>query len=241
MTTSASPPEPKPERSHSATRSVLKTIGLLLAMVAISVASAFGVFYWQVQKYQQSAIDELEALRVEQQELTRKIALVEQAAAEAKLLFDENGDLVTLETKLKEIDNLKLALKKAQEENQTQLKKLEDSVVKKVTEQGKETAQAVSQELRWKNILVKAQGEVLLTQVHWAEGNQGLAKDELEVASKTLKQALEEAPDSVKPGIEELVDEAEQAKTALILEQPSARDALNLLWHHVSELLTTSQ
>jgi hypothetical protein len=142
-----------------------------------------------------------------------------------------------LDARLKEIDTLKLEVKKTQDDMDAKMKAVEQSVVDQVAKQSKETAQALSTELRWKSLLIKAQGEILLAQVNWAEGNRGLAKDELSYATRTLQDASNAAVDSAKTQIKQVADQAEQTKSALILEQSSARDGLNLLWHKVSDLL----
>lgn len=234
-------PEPQPDEPRRGTSPLARWIGALVLVAVISAGTAYGVFEWRIRREQQDTAAQVAALSTElrerQDQLTEQVDRVEQAAKDAKLLFDQNGETVTLDARLKEIDTLKQALQKNQDEMETKLKTMQNAVLEQVTKQGQETAQALSLEMRWKNLLVKAQGEVLLTQVHWAEGNRGLAKDELNIAAKTLQQAAEEASDDVKPDLKQVVDLAEQAKSSLILQQPSARDALNLLWHRVSELL----
>lgn len=240
---SDSPVEPtaEPGRGAQLLKSTLKGVGLLALVAAISAGSAYEVFRWQIKGQQQATADQVATVRQElqtrQDRLEEQIAKVEKAAADARLLVTQNGDTTTLDAKLKEIDTLKLDLKKTQDDMDSRVKALQQSVVDEVAKQGKETAQALSLEMKWKTMLVKAQGEVLLSQVHWAEGNRGLAKDELANAGRTLQQAMEAAPDAVKPSIKETVDLCEQAKGALILEQSSARDTLNLLWHKVSDLM----
>lgn len=223
----------------------VKGLALLVLVGAVSAASAWGVFSWRIGQEQDGTAQQVAALRQEvrqqQDQLAEQVARVEKAAQEAKLLLDQGGQATTLDARLKEIDTLKLDLKKTQDDIDTKLKAVEKSVIDQVARQSKESAQALSAELRWKTLLIKAQGEILLAQVHWAEGNRGLAKDELGFAAKTLQQAQEEAPEGVKGSIKGVADQAELAKSALILEQSSARDALNLLWHRVSELLATAK
>lgn len=224
---------------------VVRGAAALVVVAAVSAGAAWGVFSYRMQSERTSTAAEVAALRQEvaaqQAELTGKVKQVEDAAREAKLLMDQSGQATTLDARLKEIDTLKLEIKKTQDDMATKLQSLEKSVVEQVAKQGKETAQALSVELRWKTLLVKAQGEVLLAQVHWAEGNRGLAKDELNIAATTLQQAYAEAPDAAKTQLKPVVDLAEQTKAALILEQSSSRDSLNLLWHRVSDLLAAKQ
>lgn len=233
--------EPEAGRLGPILWSITKGAGALLLMVAISAGAAWGVFEWRIQQEQQSTAAQVASLqddlRTRQDALEAQVSRVEKAALEAKLLLEQGGEVVSLESRLKEIDSLRLELKKAQEETDTKLKALEQSVIAQVSKQGTETALAVSAELRWKSLLIKAQGEVLLAQVRWAEGNRGLAKDELSIAVKTLQAAVEEAPDANKAALRQVLDLAEQARSALILEQSTSRDALNLLWHQVSDLL----
>ncbi|HWI65783.1 MAG TPA: hypothetical protein VNT75_28485 [Symbiobacteriaceae bacterium] len=221
-----------------------KTVGLLVLVAAVSAASAWGVFSWRIRAEQQGTAEQVAALRLElreqQDKLAEQVTRVEKAAQDAKVLLDQSGQTTTLDARLKEIDTLKLDLKKTQDDMEAKLKAVEKSVVDQVAKQSKETAQALSAELRWKSLLVKAQGEILLAQVHWAEGNRGLAKDELSYATRTLQQARDEATEPAKSNIAAVADQAERAKSALILEQSSARDSLNLLWHQVSELLATN-
>lgn len=234
-------PEPRPSLWAQAFRATARTVGWLLAVAAVAAVSAYGVFDWRIRQEQSNTTAQVAALRDDlrqrQDQLEEKVQRVEKAAAEAKLLLNQDGATTTLDARLKEIDQLKLELKKTQDDTDAKLKNLEKSVTEQVAKQSKETAQALSVELRWKSLLVKAQGEVLLAQVHWAEGNRGLAKDELSVAARTLQQASDEAPDAAKAALKPALDLADQAKSALILEQSGARDALNLLWHKVSELL----
>lgn len=246
-------PGPAPERSFAKSlMAVLKGLLALVLVAAVSGGAAWGVFSYRIQKEQADTAAQVTALREDlrqqrdevrqqQEQLAAKVSQVEKAAADAKLLLDQSGQATTLEARLKEIDTLKLDLKKTQDEMDAKLKSMEQSITDQVAAQSKETAQALALELRWKTLLVKAQGEVLLAQVHWAEGNRGLAKDELNLAAKTLQQAQAEAPDTVKTQIKPLVDLAEQAKSALIMEQSGARDSLNLLWHHVSDLLAMAK
>lgn len=256
-------PEPvagqEPGRARSALVGALRFVGLLLLIAAISAASAYGVFEWRIQQEQQSTSAQVEAARdqfqrqatdleeritkqqaeiqAQLQQAREQTARVEQAAESARILMAQNGDLTVLDAKLKEIDTLKLDLQKSREEFESKLQAVEKSIIDQAAKQGRETAQALAVELAWKSLLIKAQGEVLLAQIHWADGNRGLSRDEIGIASATLRQALERAPESVNPGIKQVFDLAEQAKTAMILEQSSARDNLNLLWHKVSELL----
>ena len=103
---------------------------------------------------------------------------------------------------------------------------------------GAGTAAALSLEMNVKGLLIKAQGEVLLAQVYWAEGNRGLARDELAIAHRTLLDTLEAAPSSGKPNLQKLAELAESTKATLILDSTSARDQLNLLWHEISARLS---
>ncbi|HYF91903.1 MAG TPA: hypothetical protein VD969_06630 [Symbiobacteriaceae bacterium] len=220
---------------------VVKFIGLLVLVAAVSAASAWGVFSWRIGQEQQDMSGQVAALRQELRQqhdmLSEKIALVEKAAQEAKLLMDQGGQAVTLQSRLQELDTMKLDLKKTQDDMDAKLKAIEKSVVDQVAKQSQESALALSAELRWKSLLIKAQGEILLAQVHWAEGNRGLAKDELGYATRTLQEASAAATASAQGAIEAVAQQAETTKSALILEQSSARDALNLLWHQVSALL----
>ncbi len=248
-------PTPGPNKAMTTLKTALKGALWLVLVAIISAASAYGVFEWraarevaQVRQTQEEAAAQVAALREtlerRQAELEAKVsqmeeqvALVGRAAEEARLLFEKDGEAISLEARLQEIDTLRLELEKAQEEFAAQLNALEQSVVDQVARQGEETAQALSLELRWKSLLIKAQGEALLALFYYAEGNRGLAKDELTVAAATLQQALEEAPEEVREQIRPVTDLAEEAKSALILEQPSARDQLNLLWHRINALI----
>ncbi|MFZ5823486.1 MAG: hypothetical protein ACOY94_03980 [Bacillota bacterium] len=253
MTTPMLQPEPEstPPSPPLALR-LLRGLLLLLLMAAISGATAYGVFEWRIQLEQAAATSELAALREQtlrevgdlreqltrqQAELQTQMKQVEEAAKATGLLLEQSGEVTGLQARLAELDTLKLDLRKTQQELDTKLAALEQSVLDKVAQSGKETAQALSLEMRYKNLVIKAQGEVLLAQVHWAEGNRGMARDELAIAARSLQQALDQAPESVKPTIKKVVDSAEQTKAALILEQSAARDSLNLLWHQVSDLL----
>lgn len=244
MSTPVMNPEPGPQHAGRPVTTLFKWVGILLLFAAVSAASAYGVFEWRMQAERASAaslraetLQEVEALKAQQSELEAKMKVVDEAATATGLLLQQDGETTGLQARLAEIDTLKVDLKKTQEEIDAKLKSAERSVVEQVAKQGKETAQALSLELRWKSILIKAQGEVLLAQVHWVEGNRGLAKDELALAARSLQLALNEAPEANKPPIKKVVDLAEQTRSAMILEQSSARDSINLLWHQVSELL----
>lgn len=238
-------PNPEPNRFARAVKSTLKAVFALVLIAAISAGSAYGVFQWQIRREQADTQAQVAALRQElrqqQDDLEAKVTRVEKAASEARLLLNQNGDVTSLDAKLKEIDTLKLDLKKTQDDINGRFQSVEKSVTEQVARQGKETAQALALEMQWKGLVIKAQGEVMLAQVHWAEGNRGLAKDELSVASRSLQQALDAAPEASKPPLKQVVDLAEQAKAALIMEQSSARDALNLLWHRTNDLLAPTQ
>lgn len=245
METQPAAPEPESLRRASAVGFVVKAVAYLVLIAAISALSAFGVFQWRIRQEQQGTTAQVKALRDElrqrQDLLESQVTRVEKAAESARILLDQSGTSTTLDARLKEIDTLRLELQKSREETDAKLKTLEKSVVEQVAKQGKETAQALSLELRWKTLLVKAQGEILLAQVHWAEGNRGLAKDELGIAAGSLRQALEQAPDASKDAVKQVIDLAEQTRSALILEQSVARDSLNMLWHRVSDLLAPTK
>jgi hypothetical protein len=234
-------PGPEPNRWLAALRSTAKAVGALVLVAAISAGAAYGVFEWRIRQEQADTRAEVAAFRQDfrkqQDDLSARVDQVEKAATEARLLLNQDGNVTSLDAKLKEIDTLKLELQKAREETNAKFQSMEQSVAEQVAKQGKETAQALAVEMQWKNLIIKAQGEVLLAQVHWAEGNRGLAKDELTTAGKSLQQALEAAPERNKTPIRQAVDLAEQTKAALIMEQSSARDSLNLLWHRTNDLL----
>lgn len=254
MSTPLLTPEPEPTKpSNPLALRLAKGLGLLLLMAAVSAASAYGVFEWRIQAEQATASADLAAIREQtlqevgdlrsqlnqqQADLEAKLARVEEAAQATGLLLEQNGEMIGLQARLAELDTLKLDLRTTQAELDTKLKVLEQSVLDKVAQSEQETAQSLSLEMRYKNLLIKAQGEVLLAQIHWAEGNRGLAKDELAIAARTLQQAMAAAPEPVRPAIEQVVESAEQTRSALILEQSTSRDSLNLLWHQVSELLS---
>jgi len=245
METQPAAPGPEPQRQGRLFTLALKGVGFLLLFAVISAGAAYGVFEWRIRQEQTGMTAQVTTLRDElrqrQDQLEQQVTRVEKAAASARILLDQSGTSTTLDARLAEIDTLKLELKKGRDETDAKLKALEKSVVDQVAKQGKETAQALSLELRWKTLLIKAQGEILLAQVQWAEGNRGLAKDELGIAAGSLRQALEQTPDASKDGVKQLFDLAEQTRSALILEQSSARDSLNLLWHRVSDLLAPAK
>jgi len=209
----------------------------------------------ELQALRQETLDEVAALRtelasttaqlerqVQQQQagLEAEMKRVEEAAQAAGLLMEQNGDLTTLESRLAEIETLKLDLRNTREEMESKLKALEESVKEQVASSEKETAAALSLEMTVKGLLIKAQGEVLLSQVYWSEGNRGLARDELAIAHQSLLDALKAAPPQAKSDLQKLVDLSESTKAALILDSTSARDQLNLLWHEVSARLSAS-
>ena len=244
MSTPNLPADPQPGAFWRTLGAVARAIGALSVVAAVSAGAAWGVFSYRIQQEQSNTSEQVAALRQElrqrEDDLAAQMKQVQQAAEEAKLLLNQNGQTTTLEARLREIDTLKLELKKTQDDLDQKLQAMEKSVADQVAKQGQETAQALSLELRWKTLLTKAQGEILLSQVHWAEGNRGLAKDELAIAAKTLTQAMTEAPDPIKTDLKPIVELAEQTRSALILEQSSARDSLNLLWHRVSDMLAAS-
>jgi predicted RNase H-like nuclease (RuvC/YqgF family) len=223
----------------------------LLLLAAIAAGGMYGVMEWRVQAVtaQLRAFEEeaahatarAEALDTSvaqwQADLEQKIARVESAATEAQLLFAQDGEITGLDARLREIDTLRLELTQTRTEMETRLEALQQSVVEEVAKQGNETAQALAQELRWKSLVIKTQGEVLLAQIYWSEGNRGLARDELAIAYRSLNQAQRAAPEQEQEAMKPVLAMAEQTRTALILEQSGARDTLNLLWHRVSELL----
>lgn len=229
------PPEPKPRRSRWLATFAKWFFGLL-AVAAISGGAAYGVFQWQIQGER----EQLQQLQADQQQLNEQMELVQQAAEEAELLLTDHGGTTTLDQRLKEIDNLRTELEKAQESYDKKLETLQQSIVDQVAKESEATAEALSLEMEWKSLVTKAQGEVLLTQVHWAEGNRGLARDELDNAVQTLKEAATAAPDPTRSELTDVVNLAEETREALILEKSSSKDSLNLLWHRVNELLSAS-
>lgn len=258
-------PEPASPRPEWAGR-LLRWLGLILLMVAVGVGSAYLIVELrlntvatstgaELQTLRQETLDQVAALRAEldsttaalraqvqqqQAALQADMKRVEEAATAAGLLMEQDGELTTLEARLAEIETLKLDLRKTREDMETKLKSLEESVKQQVASSEEETAAALSLEMTVKGLLIKAQGEVLLAQVYWAEGNRGLARDELAIAHRSLLDALEAAPPQARPDLQKVVDLAESTKAALILDSTSARDQLNLLWHEVSARLSQS-
>lgn len=245
MTTPDPNPAPAGSRVAHALALTAKAIGWLLLVAAISAGISYLVFQYTVKQEQQSMANQVTTLRQQltqrQDDLEKQLQQVQQAATGAQLLLQENGQTIGLDAKLKEIDSLKLELQQMQTDMDTKLQNMQQSVATQVAQQGKETAQAVSAELRWKSLLIQAQGQVMLAQFDYSQGNHGLAKDDLSSAQETLQQAQSLIPDSMQADLKQALDQADQAKTALILEQSSARDALNLLWHHVNDLIAQSQ
>lgn len=235
----AAPNPPEPRRSHWLGTFFKWLLGLI-AVAAAAAGAAYGVFWWLVGQKQAELTAQMAAIQAEQAKLNDQVQQVRRAAEEAKLLLEDSGGTTTLDQRIKEIDNLRSELETARKDFSQQLKDLEQSMADKMAQQGEATTQALSLELQWKSLVAKAQGEVLLTQVHWAEGNRGLARDELSTAIESLQQAAEAAPDPIRSQIAEVADLAEETRGALILEQSSARDSLNLLWHRVSALLAVA-
>ncbi len=247
---------------------LLRGLGLVVLMAAVGLGSAFIAVELRmntaVATAEATAQDELNALReqtlqeiaalrselesttsalqaeVQRQrdDLRAQMQRVEEAALAAGVLLEEEGELTSLEARLREIETLKLDLRTAREEMDAKLQALEASLKDQLASSEQETAAALSLEMNVKGLLIKAQGEVLLAQVYWAEGNRGLARDELAIAHRTLLDALEAAPSSGKPDLQKLAELAESTKAALILDSTSARDQLNLLWHEISARLS---
>lgn len=234
--TPATPETPEPRRFTWLASLVKALVGLVL-VAAVSAGAAYGVFQWLIEGERAESAAFQQELQTEQERLVAQMEQVQQAAEEARLLMTQNGTTTTLDQRLQQMDHLATELQKTRTEFDQKLQAVQQQVVDQVAQQGKETAQALSLELQWKSLVTKAQGEVLLAQVHWAEGNRGLAKDELGIAIKSLQDAAAAAPDPSKAAINEVVTLAEEARGALILEQSSSRDSLNLLWHRVSDLL----
>lgn len=233
------PNPPEPKRSHWLA-SFFKALLGLVAVAAVAAGAAYGVFWWLVEQKQDALSAQLASVQEEQARLNEQVEQVRRAAEEAKLLLEDRGGTTTLDQRIKEIDNLRAELETARKDFNQQLKDLEQSMGDKLARQGQATTHTLSLELQWKSLVAKAQGEVMLSQVYWAEGNRGLARDELATAIQTLKDAAEAAPDPVKSQISDVAKLAEETRGALILEQSSARDSLNLLWHRVSELLAVA-
>lgn len=265
-------PETAPEPENTTQRPglampLLRGLGLLVLMAAISLGTAFLIVELRMNALttaatsaaddlnalRETTLDEVAALRTELQnataalqaevqrqrdELQAEMKRVQEAAVAAGVLLEQEGDVTSLEARLAEIETLKLDLRAAREEMEAKLQALEESVKDQLASSEEETAAALSLEMTVKGLLIKAQGEVLLAQVYWAEGNRGLARDELAIAHQTLLDALEAAPASDKPDLQKLVELSEATKAALILDATSSRDQLNLLWHEVSARLS---
>lgn len=229
-------PEQQPKRTHRLAAFFKWLLGLI-AVAAVAAGAAYGIFWWLVEQKQAALSAELASIQKEQERLSEQVEQVRRAAEEAKLLLTDSGGTTTLDQRIKEIENLRTELETARKDFSQQLKDLEQSMADKMAQQGQATTQTLSQELQWKSLVAKAQGEVLLSQVYWAEGNRGLARDELGTAIQSLQQAAEAAPEPLRSQIADAAKLAEETRGALILEQSSARDSLNLLWHRVSELL----
>lgn len=268
MSTPDTAPQPENHaQRHGLAVSLLRGLGLVVLMAAISVGTAFLIVELRMNAIaaataeaeddltalRQATLDEVAALRAElasttaelqaevrrqREELEAEMKRVQEAAVAAGVLLEQEGELTGLEARLKEIETLKLDLKSAREEMDAKLQALEASLKDQLASSEQETAAALSLEMSVKGLLIKAQGEVLLAQVYWAEGNRGLARDELAIAHQTLLDALQAAPTADKQDLQKLVNLSESTKAALILDSTSARDQLNLLWHEVSARLS---
>lgn len=241
-------PAPPSPRLWDRVLQALRTALLLLLTAGLAAGGTYYAMDWRLRQsevetaaalaaMQESNAALQQSLGQSQSELDAKLVRIEQAAREAKLLLEQDGQTVGLDQRLKEIDLLRLELKQARDEMASKLTAMERSVVDQIAQQGQETAQALAVEMRYKSLLIRAQGEVLLAQIYWSEGNRGLARDELAIAYRSLTRAQEEAPEKGREAIKPVLALAEQARSALILEQSGARDSMNLLWHRVSELL----
>lgn len=257
MSTPDTAPQPENHaRRHGLAVSILRGLGLVVLMAAVSLGAAFLMVELRMNAIaaataaaeedltalRQATLEEVAALREELQgtaaQLQAEMQRVQEAAVAAGVLLEQDGELTGLEARLREIDALKLDLQSARQEMDAKLQALEKSLKDQLASSEQETAAALSLEMSVKGLLIKAQGEILLAQVYWAEGNRGLARDELAIAHQSLLDALEAAPTSDKPDLQKLAELSESTRAALILESTSARDQLNLLWHEVSARLS---
>lgn len=215
---------------------MLAYLGLLLAAAILAAAAAYGAWYLanaELQKQSAAAMDQLRALTQKQDELAGRMARVEQAAADARLLVNGAG----LQEKLAELERLKAEVEQAKQEAAQRVAQLERSLREQIGAQGQQTAAAVAADLRLRGLIFKAHGQALKAKVDLAEGNRGLAKEEVALAVQTLRDAAAQAPERLRPDLEAAASLAEQARTALVLESGGARDQLNLLWQKVNALM----
>lgn len=220
---------------------LLKLILVLVLIAAAAGATTYFVIDREIEARLASGIEEQRAIRSEleakQKALEDKVAVLEKAVQDAKLLVPGAEGQQSLADKLKEIDALKESLTLLQVDTAEKMTSLEASLQATMGEKNQETAAALSASLRLKSFLFKANGEILKAKVELSEGNRGRAKDELNLAETSLSEALKLAGNDVKPSIQGLLFLLQETRAALITESPTGRDTLELLWHKTGELI----
>lgn len=231
-----------------------------LVVTAVATAAAWQAVEWRMGRQLEQATAEVAALRAElaqrdqqmdqreqelsrqlqatQEQLMQRVAEVEQAAREAALIVQGSEGSANLAQRLAEIGALKDALARQQEATNQRLAELQQSIEEQIGQQGRETAAALATDMKLRSLLTRTQGHVLKTRVDLAEGNRGLAREELALAARSLQQAVDAAPDERKAGLQALQGLLEQSRTDLVLDSPTARDHLDLLWHQLNDALT---
>lgn len=221
---------------------LIKSLLALVLIVAVSGAAAYFVVDRELKTRLESGLQDQKAIRSElearQKALEDKVAALEKAVLDAKLLVPSGDGQISLADKLKEIDGLKESLTKLQVDTAEKMTSLEASLQATLGQKNQETAAALSASLRLKSLLFKADSEILKAKVELSEGNRGRAKDELSLAETSLNAALKLAGDDVKPSIQGLLLLLQETRAALITEAPTGRDSLELLWHKTGELIS---
>ncbi len=232
-----SAPDPAPAPAPAVIgRPWLRTLGILLVATALAAGSGYSAWFLaraELQKQNEAAFGQLRELVQKQAELGQRLAQVETAAADAKILVNGAG----LGDQLAELERLKAEVEQEKQLAAERAAQLEKTLREQIGAQERETAAAVAADLKLRALLFRAHGQVLKAKLDVAEGNRGLAKEEIALAVQTLKEAAAQATDPLKARLDTAATQAEQARTALVLESSTARDQLSLLWQQISALL----
>lgn len=227
---------PTPTPGAPAGRGWLRAAGLLLAAAALAGGAGYGAWYAARTAQQEQAaavLAQVRTLAQQQEALTARLAKVEQAAEQARVLVGGTG----LADKLAELDRLKAEVERDRQAAAERAANLEKTLREQIGAQGQQTAAAVAADLKLRALIFRAHGQVLKAKVDLAEGNRGLAKEEVALAIQSLREVAAQAPERLRPELEAAAALAEQARQALVLEASTARDQLNLLWQKLSTLV----
>ena len=212
-------------------RAVVAAIRNLLAallVLAVVAGTSYVVAAWQIAQERAERRQDVDRLRAELLDRLEKVRSAGAAAAagQAGVGTTEQPGTAGAAADFE-------AFRKATESRLTAL----EEAVRQGLGQKQQEEQQLALSLQVKTLLLKAKGEVLQVQLDLAQDNRGQARQELELAGKTMADVLAVAPSEARSALTEVIGLLDQARVDLLLGAPTGADRVALAWHRLGMLV----